>query len=42
MVRLWQGRGPTAPDEVAINGGLAERKAGEHGWQYSHKTPRKD
>jgi putative ABC transport system permease protein len=25
MVRLWQGRGPTAPDEVAINGGLAER-----------------
>jgi putative ABC transport system permease protein len=25
LVRLWSGRGPTAPDEVAINGGLADR-----------------
>ncbi|MGB3441299.1 MAG: FtsX-like permease family protein [Actinophytocola sp.] len=24
-VRLWSGRGPAAPDEVAINGGLADR-----------------
>jgi putative ABC transport system permease protein len=25
LVTLWSGRGPTAPDEVAINGGLADR-----------------
>ncbi|GAB1508128.1 ABC transporter permease [Actinophytocola sp. KF-1] len=32
LVRLWSGRGPSAPDEVAINGGLADRgqfKVGE-------------
>ena len=25
LVRLWEGRGPTKPDEVAINAGLADR-----------------
>jgi putative ABC transport system permease protein len=25
LVRLWEGRGPKAPNEVAINGGLADR-----------------
>lgn len=25
LVRLWSGRGPTKPDEVAINAGLADR-----------------
>ena len=25
MVRLWEGRGPRAPNEVAINAGLADR-----------------
>jgi putative ABC transport system permease protein len=32
LVRLWEGRGPTEPDEVAINAGLADRgqfKVGE-------------
>lgn len=32
LVRLWEGRGPKAPDEVAINAGLADRgqfKVGE-------------
>jgi putative ABC transport system permease protein len=32
LVRLWEGRGPNAPDEVAINAGLADRgqfKVGE-------------
>jgi putative ABC transport system permease protein len=32
LLRLWSGRGPTAPGEVAINGGLADRgqfKVGE-------------
>jgi putative ABC transport system permease protein len=32
LVRLWEGRGPTKPDEVAINAGLADRgqfKVGE-------------